>query len=125
MARQINGAVKVARAYFEAMANKDVAGVLALAAEQVTCDSPAGSLSGVQAYRGFHEGFARMLEKLTLQALFGDEERAVIVYRADTLPVKGGYVTEHLTVRAGKIVADQFIYDAAPYAAYLAALPQR
>jgi len=120
----VNGlAVKVARAYFEAMATKDIEGIIGLTADNVTCDSPVGQLSGIQTYRGFQEGFARMLEKLTLQAAFGDDAQAVLIYVADTLPVKGAYVAEYLTVKAGKITSVRVIYDGAPFAAYLASAP--
>lgn len=117
-------AAKIARAYFEAMAAKNVDGIMALAAGKVTCDSPLGHLSGTQAFRGFQEGFARMIEKLTLEAAFGDDARAVIVYVADTLPVKGAYVAEYLTVEAGKITSVRTVYDGTPFAAYAASQPK-
>jgi len=111
-------AVKVAQAYFDAMATKNVEGILALAADKVICESPLGSLEGIQKFRGFQEGFARMIEKLTLKAVFGDDAQAVIVYVSDTLPVKGAYVAEYLTVKAGKITSTRVIYDGTPFAAY-------
>ncbi len=118
-------AAKVARAYFEAIAGKDVEGILALAADNLTCDSPLGRLEGIQRFREFHEGFARMIEKLTLEAVHGDDSQAVIVYVADTLPVKGAYIAESLTVEAGKIASVRVIYDGTPFAAYVASLPQQ
>jgi hypothetical protein len=121
----MNGmAAKVARAYFDAMATKNIEGVIALTASNVTCDSPVGQLSGIEAYRGFQEGFGRMLEKLTLRAVFGDDAQAVLVYVADTLPVKGAYVAEYLTVKAGKITSNRVIYDGVPFAPYMASQPK-
>jgi hypothetical protein len=117
-------AAKVARAYFEAMAAKNVDGIIALTAGSVTSDSPIGQLSGIQAFRRFQEGFARMIENLTLKAAFGDDAQAVIVYVADTLPVKGAYVAEYLTVEAGKITSVRTIYDGTPFAAYQASQPR-
>jgi ketosteroid isomerase-like protein len=111
-------AVNVAQAYFEAMARKDVEGILALASEKVNCESPLGSLEGIEKFRGFQEGFARMIEKLTLKAVYGDDAQAVIVYVADTLPVKGAYVAEYIAVKAGKITSTRVIYDGTPFAAY-------
>ena len=73
-------AVTIARAYFEAMAAKNVDGIMALTASTIRSDSPIGQLSGIQAFRGFQEGFARMIEELTLEAAFGDDAQAVIVY---------------------------------------------
>jgi hypothetical protein len=115
-------AAKVAQAYFDAMVAKNVDGILAVAADKVICDSPAGRLEGIQKFRGFQEGFAHMIEKLTLKAVYGDDTQAVIVYVADTLPVKGAYVAEYLTVKAGKITSAQVIYDGSPFAAYMASV---
>ncbi len=117
-------AVTVVRGYFDAMASKNVKGIMAVTADKIVCDSPVGQLSGIQAYRGFQEGFAKMIEKLTLVALFGDDVQAVLIYVADTLPVKGAYVAEYLTVKEGKITADRVIYDGSPFAAYLASQPK-
>lgn len=116
-----NAALIIAQDYFHAMAAKDVDAMLALAAEEIVCISPLGALTDAAGFRRFSEGFARMIEKLTLVAAFGDDQNAVIVYRADTLPVRDAYVTEHLVVRDGKIASTRVIYDATPFAAYAAA----
>jgi ketosteroid isomerase-like protein len=119
-----NEALKVALAYFQAMANKDVDGIMTLVDDNIACFNPVGDFEGSERFRAFEEGFARMIEKLTLVTAFGDEKQAVIVYACDTLPVKNSHVAEHLTVEAGKITSNRVIYDAAPYAAYMASLPK-
>ena len=110
----------IARAYFEAMASKNVEGILAVCDENMICDSPLGHLDGIQHFRGFHEGFARMIEKLTLKAVHGDDKQAVIVYVADTLPVKVAFVAEYFTIAKGKITSVRVIYDGVPFAQYAA-----
>lgn len=116
-----NGALIIAQSYFHAMAAKDVDAMLALAAEDIVCVSPLGDLTDAAGFRRFSEGFARMIETLTLVAAFGEGQNAVIVYRADTLPVRHAYVAEHLVIRDGKIASTRVIYDATPFAAYAAA----
>ncbi len=116
-----NGApLAIARAYFEAMASKDVEKLMSLVTEDIVCNSPVGRLAGAPAFRGFQEGFARMINKLTLVAAFGDDSQGVIIYDSDTLPVKSAIVAEYLIVRNGKIVSTRVIYDGTPFAEYLA-----
>ena len=119
-----NEALTVALAYFQAMANKDVTGIMALVDDRIACFNPIGDFEGSDRFRAFEDGFSRMIEKLTLVAAFGDEKQAVIVYACDTLPVKNSHVAEHLTVEAGKITSNRVIYDATPFATYMASRPK-
>lgn len=119
MANNNEQALIIAREYFDAMEKKDVEKITALSSDDIVCESPVGSLKGIQAFRGFQEGFARMIIKLTLVAAFGDDKHAVIVYVSDTHPVKDAYVTEYITVENGKMVSTRVIYDGQPFAAYL------
>ncbi|MDP1383366.1 nuclear transport factor 2 family protein [Priestia megaterium] len=121
---ETNSALKIARTYFEAMANQDVEGIMALAADDIVCDSPAGHLEGTQSFRGFQEGFARMINKLTLVTAFGNDEQAVIIYEADTLPVKNATVVEYIAVKNEKMASTQVIYDATPFLEYMASQPK-
>ena len=63
-----------------------------------------------------------MIEKLTLKAVHGDDKQAVVVYVADTLPVKGAFVAEYLTIAKGKITSTRVIYDATPFVQYAASV---
>ncbi|AIQ48585.1 hypothetical protein R70723_23740 [Paenibacillus sp. FSL R7-0273] len=117
---ETNNALKIAHTYFEAMANRDVEKIMTLAADDIACNSPVGQLAGTQSFRGFQEGFARMIEKLTLVTALGNDQQAVIIYESDTLPVKNAIVAEYITVRNDKISSIQVIYDATPFAAYMA-----
>ena len=115
-------ALTVARIYADAIASKDVNKIMSVSAEDVICTSPLGQIGGAAAFRGFQEGFAKMIKKVTVVAVFGDDEHAVIVYDADTHPVANAAVAEHLVVKNGKIASTRVIYDATPFAAYVASL---
>jgi hypothetical protein len=115
-------ALTVARIYADAIASKDVNKIMSVSAEDVICTSPLGQTGGVAAFRGFQEGFTKMIKKVTVVAVFGDDEHAVIVYDADTHPVANAIVAEHLVVKNGEIASTRVIYDATPFAAYVASL---
>ncbi|ARM92416.1 NTF2 domain-containing protein (plasmid) [Rhizobium sp. CIAT894] len=119
MAAANGRALALAHTYFDAMTSKDIDTIASIVAEDVVCTSPLGELQGAQAFRGFQEGFARMIEKLTLVAAFGDDEHAVIIYLSQTHPVPSAIVAEHLTVRDGKLASTTVMYDATPFAEYM------
>ena len=117
-------ALTVARDYVQAIANKDVDKIMSLSADGVICTSPIGQIEGTAAFRKFHEGFARMIQNVTLLAAFGDDKQAVVVYEADTHPVPNAVTAELLQVKNGKLAATRVIYDATPFAAYMASVPK-
>ena len=120
MANSNNVAQQIAQKYFAAMAGKDVERIMSITSDNVVCKSPIGQLEGAQAFRGFQEGFSRMIKKLTLLAAFGDDEHATIVYDASTHPVASAIVAELLSVKNGKITSTRVIYDATPFAEFMA-----
>lgn len=121
MSSQNNGkALQVAKSYVEAIASKNLDTIVSLAADDVVCTSPIGRITGTQKFREFQDGFARMIKKVTILAAHGDDEQAVIVYSADTHPVANVVVAELLKVKNGKIASTEVIYDATPFAAYMA-----
>ncbi|HEX7988395.1 MAG TPA: nuclear transport factor 2 family protein [Duganella sp.] len=112
-------AVEIARAYVNAMAAKDVEAVLSLAADDVVCTSPMGKIAGIGPFRGFQEGFAKMIKKLSVLAVHGDEHQAVIVYNAETHPVPNSIVAELIKAKDGKLITTEVIYDATPFLQYM------
>jgi hypothetical protein len=120
MAHNNGVALTVARSYVEAISQCDVDKIMSLSADDVVCVSPIGRLEGAAKFREFHDGFARMIKKVTLLAAFGDDDQAVVVYDADTHPVPNAITAEHIRVMNGKIVSTRVIYDATPFAAYMA-----
>jgi SnoaL-like domain len=113
-------ALAVAQTYVNAIANKNVDAILAVSADGVVCTSPMGRTTGTQKFREFHDGFARMIKKITVLAAYGGDEQAVIVYNAETHPVASAVTAELIKVENGKIVSTDVIYDATPFAAYMA-----
>ena len=110
----MNGTVaKIARTYVEAIINKDVDKILALTADDIVCNSPISKLTGKEAFRGFQDGFARMITNITVLAVHGDEEQAVVVYDAETYPVPHSIVAELIKIKDGQLASTDVIYDAA------------
>ncbi len=117
-------ALIIAKTYIKAIADKDVEKILSVSADNIICTSPLGQITGTAAFRKFHDGFSHMIKKITVLATFGDDDQAVVVYKADTHPVADSIVAEHLIVKNGKIVSTRVIYDATPFAAFVASLPK-
>jgi hypothetical protein len=113
-------ALEIARVYVEAIANKDVETILSISADDVVCTSPIGQTTGLERFRAFHEGFARMINKLTVLAVHGDDKQAVVVYDVQTHPVPHAVTAELIKVEDGKLASTDVIYDATPFAGYMA-----
>jgi ketosteroid isomerase-like protein len=121
---RINGtALGIANTYVKAIASKDVETILSISTDDVVCTSPIGQTTGRERFRAFHDGFARMLTNLTVLAVYGDNEQAVVVYDAETGPVPHAMVAEHIKIRDGQLASTDVIYDATPFAAYMATIP--
>jgi hypothetical protein len=120
MAEHTGRATAIACTYVEAIASKDIDTILEVSAEDVICTSPIGKLSGTQAFRRFHEGFARMIKSVNILAVYGDDNQAVVVYEAETHPVPHAVTVELITISRGKIASTDVIYDSAPFAEYMA-----
>ncbi|NPE55419.1 nuclear transport factor 2 family protein [Dickeya dadantii] len=122
MTTMSNKALDIARTYVAAMAKKDVETIISISAEHVVCTSPIGQITGIERFQAFQEGFARMITNLTVLAVYGDDEQAVVVYDAETHPVPHSVVAELIKVRDGKLASTEVIYDATPFAAYMASV---
>ena len=112
-------AVEVACAYVNAIAAKDVKKILSLSANDVVCTSPIGQTAGIERFRSFHEGFARMITNLTVLAVYGDDKQAVVVYDVETYPVPHAVTAELIKVENGKLASTDVIYDATPFVEYM------
>jgi limonene-1,2-epoxide hydrolase len=113
-------ALEIARTYVKAIANKDVNTILSISTDDVVCTSPIGQTTGTERFRAFHEGFARMITNLTVLAVHGDDKQAVVVYDVQTHAVPHAVVAELIKVKDGKLASTDVIYDATPFAAYMA-----
>lgn len=112
-------ALDIARVYVDAIARKDVETILSISAEEVVCTSPIGQTKGLERFRAFHDGFARMITGFTLLAVYGDDDQAVVVYDAQTHPVPHSVIAELIKVKDGKLAGTHVIYDATPFASYM------
>lgn len=117
----MSAALEIATRYFDAWTSHDMDTAMALIADDIVCDAPAGRIEGADAFRAFLEPFTGILREATMLAAFGDEHAAVIVYDTATVPVASAPAAELLTVVEGRITADRFIFDRAPFDAARAA----
>lgn len=106
---------QVALAYHRAWAGGDFERAMTYIAEDIVCLAPAGRLDGAEAFRGFMGPFARILTRATLLAAFGDDQTAVVMYDADTVPVQDAPGAECVTVENGKITHMRIIFDRVPF----------
>jgi len=113
-------ALAIAQTYVNGIANKNVDAIIAISDDGVVCTSPIGRITGAHKFREFHDGFARMLKRVMLLAAYGDDEQAVVGYKAENEPAASAVTAELIKVKDGKIVSTDVIYDATPFAAYMA-----
>lgn len=106
----------VHRAYFAAWTAGDLDTAMALVADDVVCHAPAGRLEGIDAFRGFMGPFSQIVTGASIVAAFGDEDRAVMVYDCDTVPVADAPGGEAVVVRGGKIAEMRIVFDRLPFA---------
>jgi ketosteroid isomerase-like protein len=107
----------VALGYYDAWTSKDLDRAMGYIAEDIVCEAPAGRIEGAEAYRAFMAPFVQILQRAEVIAAFGDEQRALIMYDTETLPVKSAPAAECVTVAGGKITHSWFIFDRAPFEA--------
>jgi ketosteroid isomerase-like protein len=110
-------ALQVALAYYEAWTTKDLERAMSYIAEDIVCEAPPGRIEGAEAYRAFMAPFVQILRSASMIAAFGDEEKALVMYDTETVPVKSAPGAECVTVRDGKIVHSWFVFDRAPFEA--------
>jgi SnoaL-like domain len=108
-------ALDVALAYHEAWTGKDFERAMQYIADDIVCDAPPGRMEGADAYRAFMEPFVGILRSAELIAAFGDDERAVVIYDTETVPVASAPGAECVTVNEGRIVYSRFVFDRLPF----------
>jgi hypothetical protein len=115
MTASTSPALDVALAYHYAWTGHDLDKAMSYIADDIICDAPAGRLVGASAYREFMGPFVQILTGSELVAAFGDDEKAVVIYDTETVPVKSAPGAECVTVQDGKIIRSLFIFDRAPF----------
>jgi hypothetical protein len=61
--------------------------------------------------------FVEILVRAELLAAFGDDEKALVMYDTQTVPVKSAPGAEYVIVKEGKIAYSRFVFDRAPFEA--------
>lgn len=117
MNKHHGAALKTALEYYDAWTNRDLERAMSYVSDHVVCDAPSGRLEGIAAYREFIGPFLHILKATQLEAAFGDDEKAVVMYDTETIPVSSAPGAECVTVRDGKIVHSLFIFDRLPFEA--------
>ena len=115
MTESTSPALQTALAYYHAWTSHDMDKAMNYIAGNIVCLAPSGRLEGAGAFRGFMEPFAQILTGSRLIAAFGDDEKAVVMYDTDTIPVKDAPGAECVTVRDGKITNIRIIFDRLPF----------
>lgn len=109
-------ALQIALSYHSAWTGKDLDLAMRYVADDVVCDAPAGRIHGIQAYREFLAPFAeRFLLRAEMIVAFGDASTALLMYDTETIPAKSAPAAECVTVHAGKIVYNRFVFDRTPF----------
>ena len=108
-------ALETALAYHRAWTGHDFDRAMTFIADDIVCDAPAGRIDGSEAFRAFMEPFSRILTGSRLIAAFGDEETALLMYDAVTVPVEHAPGAECHTVRDGRIVHIRIVFDRVPF----------
>lgn len=117
MTEEPSSALQIALAYYRAWTSKELDQAMTYISEDIVCDAPAGRIEGAEAYRAFMAPFVQILADTHMIAAFGDEETALVMYDAETLPVKSAPGAECVTVKDGKITYSRFLFDRAPFEA--------
>ncbi len=117
MSQNPSPALQIALAYYEAWTRKDFEQAMTFISDDIVCDAPAGRIEGAEAYRAFMGPFVQILTEARMIAAFGDDTTALMMYDAETIPVKSAPGAECVTVNDGKITHSRFVFDRAPFEA--------
>jgi hypothetical protein len=124
MANSSNAALEIALAYHRAWTSRDMDQALTYIADDIVCEAPAGTLEGVDAFRGFMEPFTHILQRAELLDAFGDEQHALVMYDTDTVPVQHAPGAEYVTVNGDKITHMVIVFDRLPFETARQAAPK-
>jgi hypothetical protein len=101
----------VASAFVEAFGRRDMAAVAGYLADDVVFESPRTTLTGAQPVLAAMAEFAQVVAGVSIVAVIGDDERAMIMYDMATGPFGTLRAVDHLVVEDGLIVSDTLVFD--------------
>ncbi|HEX8770324.1 MAG TPA: nuclear transport factor 2 family protein [Acidimicrobiales bacterium] len=115
MSDESKAALEAALGYHRAWTTGDFEQAMTYIAEDIVCQAPGGRLDGANAFRQFMGPFTQILISSNPVAAFGDDNKAVVVYETETVPVKSAPGAECVTVKDGKITQMTIIFDRLPF----------
>lgn len=105
---------EIAVAYLGAFARHDMATAAHYIADDIVFESPRVTLTGAEPYLAAVGEFAQAVTGVEIIAVFGDEERALVMYDMKTGPFGTIRAADHFVIRAGKIISDLLVFDTHP-----------
>lgn len=107
--------LRVALAYYEAWSSGDFDKAMTYLSPDLRSLTPAGPISGAQAFREFMEPFTKRVTSIRLLAAYGEGDGALLAYDAATDVRDSAPGAEHHTVADGRIVELHMIFDRLPF----------
>ena len=102
---------EVASAFIHAFGRGDMATVADLLAADVAFESPRVTLTGAEPVLAAIGEFAQVVTGVSVHAVVGDDERAMIMYDMGTGPFGTIRAVDHIVVKDGRITADTLVFD--------------
>jgi SnoaL-like protein len=102
---------EVASTFVEAFGRRDMMTVAGLLADDVAFESPRVALEGAGPVVAAMGEFAQVVTGVSVLAVVGDDEQAMVMYEMATGPFGTLRAVDHLVVRDGRIVADTLVFD--------------
>lgn len=106
----------IARAYYTAMGQKNIAGVEKCLHSDIEFIAPLAKVQGKEAMLKAAKGFMNLFNALTIRAVFGNENQAVVIYDLQCpAPINTFATAAFMTFKDGLIVRLELLFDARPF----------
>jgi len=106
----------IAREFYTAMGNKDIAAIALHVHPDIQWASPMGKSSGKDAYLESVKGFMNFFKTLTIRAACGSEDHAMIAYNLEFPAPIGLVPTAALMTFKDCLISNiELLYDARPF----------
>ena len=105
-----------AKAFYTAMAEKNIGAMEKYLAPDVQLITPMATLQGKEAYLEAVANFSAFFKALSLREAFGEGDKAVVVYDLECpAPVGKSSGVALMTFREGLIIRNELFHDTSPY----------
>lgn len=111
-----NNAAMIAKAYYTAIANKDIETVQKYIDPNIELSGPLSNVKGKEAMLAAIKGFMGAINTLTIRAVTWNQDQAMIAFDLDC-PAPIGIVPSaaFMIVKNGLIVRNEIFFDARPF----------